>query len=185
MATIRPPRWLLCRGGLPGRSITNSRALCPRPVAFVHIHALIHARSCPLHAGGSEAGTPHYPPPPAGRQQHHQLCAVPCGCCLLSCPCTTPTLMPLFMFMPITCRWQRGGDTAPPLPGGSSTTSCALCPVAGGAFKQAADGSGRWVHCVCALWHPDTKLNHSECVCVVVGGGGEGGGGRGGSCHLA
>jgi hypothetical protein len=67
-----------------------------------------------------------------------------------SCPCSYP------------CRWQRGGDTAPPLPGGSSSTSCALCPVAGGAFKQAADGSGRWVHCVCALWQPDTKLNHSE-----------------------
>jgi hypothetical protein len=61
------------------------------------------------------------------------------------------------------CRWQRGGDTAPPLPGGSSSISCVLCPVTGGAFKQTNDGSGRWVHCVCALWHPETKLAHSKC----------------------
>lgn len=67
-------------------------------------------------------------------------------------------------------RWQRGGDSAPPLPGGSSSVTCALCPVTSGAFKQASDGSGRWVHCVCALWHPDTKLSQSEFLCMWCGG---------------
>ena len=77
-------------------------------------------------------------------------------------------LSTLSLQMPLSCvrRWQRGGDTAPPLPGGSSSVGCALCPVTGGAFKQTNDGTGRWVHCVCALWHPDTKLNHSESPCA-------------------
>ena len=41
------------------------------------------------------------------------------------------------------CR--LGLDAAPP---------CALCPVVGGAMKPT--DCGRWVHCACALWVPET-----------------------------
>lgn len=37
-----------------------------------------------------------------------------------------------------------------------------------GAFKQFNDGSKRWVHVVCALWQPETRMpldvNESEIV---------------------
>jgi hypothetical protein len=60
------------------------------------------------------------------------------------------------------CRWQLGAGGGEPLPGGSRGVACALCPVACGAFKQATDGSQRWVHLVCGLWHNETKVAHGE-----------------------
>lgn len=42
--------------------------------------------------------------------------------------------------------------------GGSRSVKCALCPMQCGAFKQVTDGSKRWVHVVCALWHAETKM---------------------------
>lgn len=66
--------------------------------------------------------------------------------------------------VPAASRWQLGaGGGGEPLPGGSRGVACVLCPVGCGAFKQAADGSQRWVHLVCGLWHNETKVAHGEC----------------------
>lgn len=71
-------------------------------------------------------------------------CLLPVGCCCCCC----------------WRRWQLGAgasSSTAPLQGGSHSTSCVLCPVSRGAFKQAVEG-GQWVHCVCALWHNETRL---------------------------
>jgi hypothetical protein len=69
----------------------------------------------------------------------------------------------------VASRWQLGaGGGGEPLPGGSRGVACALCPVSCGAFKQANDGSQRWVHLVCGLWHNETKVAHGESL--VLGG---------------
>jgi hypothetical protein len=66
-------------------------------------------------------------------------------------------------------RWQLGAGGGEPLPGGSRGVACALCPVACGAFKQATDGSQRWVHLTCGLWHNETKVAHGECMLLLGG----------------
>ncbi len=50
-------------------------------------------------------------------------------------------------------RWELAGksqDETPALEGGSTSASCALCPVKRGAFKRTADGKA-WVHLVRGL----------------------------------
>lgn len=37
-----------------------------------------------------------------------------------------------------------------------STVSCVLCPNEGGAFKQTV--TGEWVHLLCAIWVPETRV---------------------------
>jgi hypothetical protein len=52
-------------------------------------------------------------------------------------------------------RWQAGQapGEAPALRGGSRDTTCALCPIKGGAFRQTVDGR-HWVHQVRPWgWH--------------------------------
>jgi len=53
-------------------------------------------------------------------------------------------------------RWQRKSR----LSGGSTDTRCALCPNKLGAFRRTADGQ-KWVHEVCALWHPEVRTKPS------------------------
>lgn len=54
-------------------------------------------------------------------------------------------------------RWESGGGgggegpegagATPKLQGGSRSTSCALCPISMGAFKQSTSGE-HWIHLV-------------------------------------
>ena len=53
-------------------------------------------------------------------------------------------------------RWAQAPGQKP-LEGGSLTVECGLCPVRHGAFKRTVDCS-KWVHMVCAMWHPDVSV---------------------------
>ena len=45
--------------------------------------------------------------------------------------------------------------------------SCALCPNEGGAFKQTLDGV--WVHLLCAIWVPETRVMNEVFMEPVAG----------------
>lgn len=45
--------------------------------------------------------------------------------------------------------------------------SCALCPNEGGAFKQSLDGI--WVHLLCAIWIPETRVANEVFMEPVTG----------------
>ena len=45
--------------------------------------------------------------------------------------------------------------------------SCILCPNEGGAFKQTA--SGEWVHLLCAIWVPETRVANDVFMEPVTG----------------
>ena len=45
--------------------------------------------------------------------------------------------------------------------------SCILCPNEGGAFKQTA--SGEWVHLLCAIWIPETRVANEVFMEPITG----------------
>eukprot|EP00884_Botryococcus_braunii_P021772 jgi/Botrbrau1/8279/Bobra.0251s0008.1 len=61
-------------------------------------------------------------------------------------------------------RWRRVKINE----GGALSTTCLLCPVKRGAFRQAVN-SRTWVHQVCAMWHPETRVQASGACAVVEG----------------
>lgn len=45
--------------------------------------------------------------------------------------------------------------------------SCVLCPNEGGAFKQTI--SGEWVHLLCAIWVPETRVANDVFMEPITG----------------
>ena len=48
-----------------------------------------------------------------------------------------------------------------------SVKSCILCPNEGGAFKQTVQGE--WVHLLCAIWVPETRVANEVFMEPVTG----------------
>lgn len=49
----------------------------------------------------------------------------------------------------------------------TSFKQCILCPNEGGAFKQTAHGD--WVHLLCAIWVPETRVVNEVFMEPVAG----------------
>lgn len=49
----------------------------------------------------------------------------------------------------------------------ASQQSCILCPNEGGAFKQTV--SGEWVHLLCAIWVPETRVANDVFMEPITG----------------
>ena len=55
-----------------------------------------------------------------------------------------------------------------PAPEGKPAAQCCLCPVTGGALKEASI-KGLWVHCVCAQWIPGMGFENPETLSPICG----------------